>query len=318
MPASAPIPLTLLLDNDNLELTIVNMHKKKLRALEVSDAKVQVVGLSIAGFVDHLYKGRIQLFGKSEKDYCDTLTKKELHRKVDIFLSAQPVAVVFTAPVQPPDYFIEIANKYNVPVFQTKKPSSIFLDYIKDYLNNALATYTQVHAQLLEIFGVGLLMMGKSGIGKSETTLDLVLRGHKMISDDVVEVKFIPPNHLIGQANDMMGNLLEIRGIGLIDLQRMFGITAVTSVREIDAIVELISYEDVEDYDYERIGSVTKYKELLGVSKPYYVIPVRHGSNLSAVIEATARDFLLKEQGINVAEEFEKKLDKILQQHGEN
>lgn len=317
MPGPTPIPLTVLLENDVLELTLVNMDKKKLRSFEISDAKVQVVGLSIAGFIDHLYKGRLQLFGKSENDYCETLDKKERVEKVELFLSAKPIAVVFTAPIRPPDYFVELATAHNIPIFYTEKTSSVFLDYIKDHLNHILANYTNLHAQLLEVFGVGLLMMGESGIGKSETSLDLVMRGHRIIADDVVEVKFLPPNHLIGESNEMMNNLLEIRGIGLIDLQRMFGVTAVTSTKEIDAVVRLVSYENISDHDYERVGSVTRYYEILGISKPYYVIPVRQGSNLSSVMEATARDFLLKQQGINVAEEFEKKLDKKLQQHGE-
>ncbi len=318
MALGTPVPLTLLLEHKPLELTAVNMDKKQLRSIEVSDPKVQVVGLSIAGFVDHLYPSRIQLFGKSERDYCLTLSDKERRKKAELFLSVGPIAVVFTAPVTPEPFLVELADMHSVPLFLTKKSSSVFLDYLKDYLNHELAINTSVHAQLLEIFGVGVLLMGESGIGKSETTLDVIMRGHRMIADDVVVVRYLPPNTLIGSSHKTIEGLLEIRGIGLIDVRRMFGVASLSGKKEIDLVIRLTKQNpDSGDNDYERIGSTRQLYELLGASKPVYNIPVREGSNIGSVVETAVRDFLLKEQGINTAQEFENRLDTILKQHGE-
>lgn len=316
MPASGPVSIRKLLDNRELMLKLENLDEHQISGMELTDNRVQVVGLSIAGFVDHLYNKRLQLFGKSENDYLQTLDQAQQREKVNIFLGEKPVAVIFTDPVKPSDLIKEIALKYSVPLFSTKMNSSKFLDYVKDYLNKLLAVYTTLHAQLIDVLGVGMLIMGESGVGKSETSMDLVMKGHKLIADDVVEIKHIPPDHLIGTSNEMMRNLIEIRGIGLVDLQRMFGVTSVALEKEIDTVVRLALWDETHQFEYERIGSTTRYYEILGVKKAYYIIPVRHGSNLSSIMEAIARDYMLKKQGINVAEEFERKLEKKLSEFG--
>ncbi len=316
MPVTAPVILKGLLENPELQLTLENLDEPRIASVEVWENRVQVVGLSIAGFTAHLYQKRVQLFGKSEIDYLNTLTDEEKLAKSELFLREKPVAVIFTDPVRPPDYFRDLATTLEVPLFTTRMSSSIFLDFIKDYLNRLLATNTTLHAQLIDVFGVGILIMGESGVGKSETSLDLVMKGHKLIADDVVEIKYIPPDHLIGTSNEMMRNLIEIRGVGLIDLQRMFGVTSTVLEKEIDTVVRLALWDENHQFEYERIGSTTRYFEVLGVKKPYYLIPVRHGSNLSSVIEVVARDYMLKRQGINVAEEFERKLEKKLSEFG--
>jgi len=316
MPTSGTLNLFELLRNQGLELTLENFNEKIISAIELKDNRVQVVGLSIAGFVDYLYSERIQLFGKSEMDYLETLEQKDREKMSETFLKECPVLVVFTYPKRPPEYFKKIAEKYKVPLMSTGMTSSVFIDYLKGVLNKQLSVYTTLHAQLIDVLGVGMLIMGESGVGKSETSLDLVMRGHKLIADDVVEIKHIPPDHLIGSCNEMMRSLIEIRGIGLVDLQQMFGITSVASEKEIDCVVRLALWDEKHHFEYERVGSSTNYYEVLGVKKPYYVIPVRHGSNLSSIMEATARDHLLKKLGINAAEQFEQKLADKLKKFG--
>ncbi len=316
MPSNGSVFLKRLLDNPELKLTLENMSDEIVSKIELTESRVQIVGLSIAGFTAHLYNTRIQLFGKSEIDYLNTLDFDTQKVMTDIFLKEKPVAVVFTYPVLPPEYFIEIAGKYGIPIFSTKMTSTVFIDYIKDYLNRLLALVTTLHAQLIDVYGVGMLIMGESGIGKSETSMELVMRGHKLIADDVVEVKYIPPDHLVGSSNELMRNLMEIRGVGLVDLQRMFGVTSVLPEKDIDLVVKLVLWEDDHHFEYERIGSTTKYYDIFGVEKPYYVIPVRQGSNLSSIMEVISRDYLLKKQGINAAKEFENKLDKRLTELG--
>jgi len=316
MPTSGTLNLLELLQNQGLELTLENFNEKVISSIELKDNRVQVVGLSIAGFVDHLYKERIQLFGKSEMDYLDTLEQIDREKMSETFLREKPVLVIFTHPEKPPEYFKKIAEKHKVPIMSTTMSSSVFMDYLKGVLNRLLSVYTTLHAQLIDVLGVGMLIMGESGVGKSETSLDLVMRGHKLIADDVVEIKHIPPDHLIGSCNEMMRSLIEIRGIGLVDLQQMFGITSVASEKEIDCIVRLALWDEKHHFEYERVGSSTNYYEILSVKKPYYVIPVRHGSNLSSIMEATARDYLLKKLGINAAEQFEQKLADKLKKFG--
>lgn len=316
MPTSGSLSLFELLENKNLELSLESSTVEHLQTIEVKDTRVQVVGLSIAGFTDHLYKDRIQLFGKSEMDYLKTLELKDQIRMSETFLKERPVLVIFTHPERPPQYFKEIADRYDIPLMSTKMTSSIFVDYIRNLLTRLLSVYTTLHAQLIDVLGVGMLIMGESGVGKSETSLDLVMKGHKLIADDVVEIKHIPPDHLIGSSNEMMRSLIEIRGIGLVDLQQMFGVTSVAYEKEIDCIVRLALWDEKHHFEYERVGSTTNYYEILGVKKPYYVIPVRHGSNLSSIMEVTARDYLLKKMGINAAEQFEKRLSDKLRKLG--
>ncbi len=312
MPGPAFYTLYELLKNTQLDLSLENMSEDEMKKIELTESKVQVVGLSIAGFVAHLYKNRIQLFGKSEMDYLRTLPMDEQLEMSETFLKEKPILVIFTHPEKPTDQFKETARKYNVPLMSTTMISSVFTDYVRDILNTALAPTVSLHAQLIDVLSVGMLIMGESGVGKSETSLDLVMRGHKLIADDFVEIKRLSPNRLIGSCNEIGRNFIEIRGIGLVDLQQMFGITSVDSEKEIDCVVRLVSWEEIHKFDYERVGDKINYYEILGVKKAYYIIPVRNGSNLSSLMEAIARDYLLKKMGFFAAKEMEKRLDNKL------
>jgi len=314
MPSAEPVSLSVLLEHKEVNLTLQNMSEKEIKEIKLDDNRIQITGLLIAGFTNRLHQERLQLFGPTEMEYLDSISYEERLEKTEHFLSKNPRAVIFSYSQKPPDFFIDIANKYKVPLFTTSMGTVKFLDYATDYLNKLLAIYTVMHSQLLDVFGVGMLIIGDSGVGKSEASMDLVMRGHTLIADDVTEIRYIPPEHLIGSANEMMRNLVEIRGIGLVDLQRMFGVISVGVEKEIDIVVKLVLYDEIKNFEYERLGSTTRYYEILSIKKPYYVIPVRHGSNLSSLMEAISRDYLLKRQGINIAEEFEKKLERKLNQ----
>ncbi|HSA32846.1 MAG TPA: HPr(Ser) kinase/phosphatase [bacterium] len=316
MPSTTPVSVKQLIDTPDLSLTRENLDDQALEKREIKDNRVQVVGLSIAGFTDHLYRERVQLLGKSENDYLNTLGDAERSARIESFLACRPVAVIFTDPVRPSPEFSARADAHEVPLLSTRMVSSIFIDFIREHLNRLLAASATLHAQLLDVFGVGMLIMGESGVGKSETSLDLVMRGHKLIADDVVEIRFIPPDRLVGACNDMMRDLIEIRGIGLINVQRMFGVTSVNYEKQIDCIINLVLWDQSATFEYERIGATTRHYEILGVKRPYYIIPVRHGSNLSSLMEVIARDHMLRSQGVNVAAEFEQNLAKKLSEMG--
>lgn len=309
MPKTKSCTLYDLLTTPQLELSLENMNEEVLKKSELSESKVQIVGLSIAGFVAHLYKNRVQLFGRSEMDYLKTLPEAERIRMSETFLKEKPILVVFTFPERPPEYFKEIADRYSVPLMSTAMISSVFADYIRNILGTMLAPTISLHAQLIDVLSVGMLIMGESGVGKSELSLDLVMRGHKLIADDFVEIKHLMPDRLIGNSNEIGRNFIEIRGVGLVDLHQMFGVTSVASEKEIDCVVRLVSWEESRNFDYERVGDKTNYYEILGVKKAYYVIPIKNGSNLSSLMEAIARDYLLKKMGFFAAKEMEKRLD---------
>ncbi|MGI6394232.1 MAG: HPr(Ser) kinase/phosphatase [bacterium] len=315
-PLSGTLNLLELLNAPELRLCLENMDEKRLSKIEVCDNRIQLVGLSIAGFVDDLYKSRIQLFGKSEMDYLKHLKPKERSEMSCTFLKEKPVLVIFTSSTKPPDDFKEIALKYSVPLMSTTMVTSIFIDYIRNFLLKKLSLYITMHAQLVDVFGVGMLITGESGVGKSEASLDLVMRGHKLVADDIVEIRHSPPDKLIGTCSEMAKNLIEIRGVGIVDLQQMFGITSVIFEKEIDCIVRLAFWDESNNFDYDRVGSQINYHEILGTKKPHYLIPIRNGSNLSSIMEVVARDYLLKKAGVNVAKQFEEKLFNKLKKNG--
>jgi HPr kinase/phosphorylase len=276
----------------------------------VSAASIQKPGLALAGFVEMFKPGRMQVFGRTEIDYLWSLVPKQRRQAVDNLLSCLPPAVVVTRGSDIPEQLIGAADTYNVPLLQTGLRSSIFVDSLHRYLSNRLARVRSVHGVLVDVFGVGVLMIGKSGIGKSECALELVMRGHRLVADDVIEISKRPPSTIIGSGAELIRHHMEIRGLGIINVRDLFGVAAIRELKRIDLVVSLEDWDD--EKTYERLGVSNNTHEILSVVLPKVLIPVRPGRSLTAIVEVAARNQLLKSMGHHSAMEFENRVQESL------
>jgi HPr kinase/phosphorylase len=276
----------------------------------VSAASIQKPGLALAGFVEMFKPGRMQVFGRTEIDYLWSLVPKQRRQAVDNLLSCLPPAVVVTRGSDIPEQLIGAADTYNVPLLQTGLRSSIFVDSLHRYLSNRLARVRSVHGVLVDVFGVGVLMIGKSGIGKSECALELVMRGHRLVADDVIEISKRPPSTIIGSGAELIRHHMEIRGLGIINVRDLFGVAAIRELKRIDLVVSLEDWDD--EKTYERLGVSKNTHEILSVVLPKVLIPVRPGRSLTAIVEVAARNQLLKSMGHHSAMEFENRVQESL------
>jgi HPr kinase/phosphorylase len=218
--------------------------------------------------------------------------------------------VVVTRGSDIPEQLIGAADTYNVPLLQTGLRSSIFVDSLHRYLSNRLARVRSVHGVLVDVFGVGVLMIGKSGIGKSECALELVMRGHRLVADDVIEISKRPPSTIIGSGAELIRHHMEIRGLGIINVRDLFGISAIRELKRIDLVVSLEDWDD--EKSYERLGVSNKTHEILSAVLPKVVIPVRPGRSLTAIVEVAARNQLLKSMGHHSAMDFQNRVQESL------
>jgi HPr kinase/phosphorylase len=276
----------------------------------VSAASIQKPGLALAGFVEMFKPGRMQVFGRTEIDYLWSLVPKERIQAIDNLLSCIPPAVVVTHGSDIPEQLIGAADTYNVPLLQTGLRSSIFVESLHRYLSNRLARVRSVHGVLVDVFGVGVLMIGKSGIGKSECALELVMRGHRLVADDVIEISKRPPSTIIGSGAELIRHHMEIRGLGIINVRDLFGISAIRDLKRIDLVVSLEDWDD--EKTYERLGVSNNTHEILSVVLPKVLIPVRPGRSLTAIVEVAARNQLLKSMGHHSALEFQNRVQESL------
>ncbi|NTU60377.1 MAG: HPr(Ser) kinase/phosphatase, partial [Deltaproteobacteria bacterium] len=219
---------------------------------------------------------------------------------------------VVTKGLDVPPVFLEAANETRTPFLRTGLRSSIFIERVSQFLENRLALTTRLHGVLVDVMEVGILLMGRSGIGKSECAMDLVLKGHRLVADDVVHVRLIPPFHLVGRGEDLIRYHMEIRGLGILNIQDLFGITAIRDEKEVELVIELVPWE--EGAEYERLGFDDKRYPILDIEVPYLQIPVGAGRNIAAVIEVAARNHLLKRMGHNSAIRLKERLDEALRE----
>ena len=263
-------------------------------------------GLPLNGYYDRFEPERIQIIGKVEHGYLVQLGEEKRRESLQTFLSHKPVAIVITSSLFIFDELIEFAKINEVPVLQTDKLTSDFMAALIAYLNVQLAPRITRHGVLVEVYGEGILIMGDSGVGKSETAIELLKRGHRLIADDAVEIKRVSDKTLVGQAPEIIRHYVELRGIGIIDVSRLFGVGAVKETEKIDFIIKMEQW--VQGKMYDRFGLDQEYTELMGISIPSTTIPVRPGRNLAVIIEIAAMNNRQKRMGYNTAEEFNKKL----------
>lgn len=272
----------------------------------VFSSRIQKPGLALAGYTEHLHPTRIQVLGNTEISYlvqCDETTAVESVRKLCSF----PISCfIITKELQPPQFLTDMADAAGIPVLNTHHQSSTFISLITKFLEERLLPTTHMHGVLVDVLGVGILLIGKSGIGKSECALDLVIRGHRLVADDMVFIKKKMPAALVGQSEEAIQHLMEIRGLGIINIKDLYGVSSIREKKIIDMQLELVEWDP--EHEYDRLGVDDRRVTILGVDIPHLCIPVRPGRNLGSIIEVAARNFLLKGMGYHSARDFQERL----------
>ncbi len=274
--------------------------------LNVTTSRVNRPGLQMVGFYDHYEQARIQIIGKVEHLFLAQLEKEERSRRLEDFFRSAPVGVIITTSIELGAEVVELAEKYGVPLLRTSRRTSDFMAALIAYLNVALGPRITRHGVLVEVYGEGILLLGDSGVGKSETAIELIKRGHRLIADDAVEIKRVSATTLVGKAPEIIRHYVELRGIGIVDVRRLFGMGAVKETEKIDLVINLEPWENGKMYD--RLGLDEETTDILGINVPSIVLPVCPGRNLSVVIEVAAMNNRQKRMGYNTAKEFNKRL----------
>ncbi len=276
----------------------------------ISSAEFNRPGLEFAGFYDHFAYGRPQVIGKGEMAYLDSLGDGERKKCFERFFSYDLPCVIICRGFLPPEDLLECAGKRDIEVLQTEVSTTKFIVDGILYLNRVLAPSTTLHAVLVDVYGVGVLITGESGVGKSEAALELIKRGHQLVADDVVDVRRVSEARLIGTAPEAVRHFMEIRGIGIIDIRAMFGIGSVLVNMGIDMEIHLEPWKEKKEYD--RLGLAEEFTSILDVKIPYLVIPVKPGRNLAIIIEVAARGLSLKKMGYSAARELDRRLNDLM------
>ncbi len=274
--------------------------------IKVSCSRVNRPGLQMVGFYDHYEEARLQIIGKVEHLFISRLEPEERSRRLEDFFRSSPIGVIITSSIEISQEMVSIAEKYKVPLMRTAERTSEFMAALIAYLNVQLGPRMTRHGVLVEVYGEGVLLLGDSGIGKSETAIELVKRGHRLIADDAVEIKRVSATTLVGRAPEIIRHYVELRGVGIVDVRRLFGMGAVKETEKIDLVINLENWQDGKMYD--RLGLEESSMDLLGIKVPMIVLPVCPGRNLSVVIEVAAMNNRQKKMGYNTAEEFNKRL----------
>lgn len=269
--------------------------------------RIQQPGLALAGFLQQLHADRVQVLGRSEVAYIETLDPAAAEAAVTAVASAGVACFVVTNGAAPPSILARVGDAQDVPILATGLRTAEFIRNAAGWLEERLAPETQLHGDLVEVHGVGILIFGRSGIGKSEAALDLVSRGHRLVADDIVVVRRISPTSVRGEAATLLQHHMEIRGLGVIDVEALFGTLSTLDRREIDLVVELVEWR----HDFDRLGLGDERHELLGVWRPLMRIPVTPGRSLATLIETAARNQLLRQRGRNSAVEFAARIDRL-------
>ncbi|MBD7945646.1 MULTISPECIES: HPr(Ser) kinase/phosphatase [Psychrobacillus] len=298
---------------EKFNLSLVSGQEGIGRHISISD--ISRPGIEMAGYFMHYPSDRIQLMGKTEVSFFELLKPKERSDRM-MKLCAQDTPVIIVAHgMEVPSELIIASNENSVPVLTTSMPTTRFSSMLTNYLESMLAPTTAVHGVLVDIYGVGVLITGKSGVGKSETALELVKRGHRLVADDCVEIRQEGEDTLVGSAPKLIEHLLEIRGLGIIDIMTLFGASAIRSYKRITLVIELEIWDEKKTYD--RLGLEEEKMEIINTAVTKLTVPVRPGRNLAVIIEVAAMNHRLKKMGVNAAEDFAKRLDDVINQNGE-
>ena len=269
--------------------------------------RIQRPGLALAGFLPYIKPGRIQILGESELNYLDTMPEEVRRERIQSICALPVAAFVITKGQLPPDDIARECRLREIPLLVSDKTTSVVIQSITRVLEDSLAPSTTLHGVLVDVYGMGVLLLGESGIGKSECALDLVHRGHRLVADDAVEIRRYPSGALVGRAAEMIRYHMELRGIGIINIKHLFGVSAVRGSKSIEMVIELQRWDPAKKYD--RLGLDGETYAILDRDLPLLRLPVASGRNLALLIEIAARNELLKTQGYDAAKEFARRVD---------
>jgi len=294
----ATVSLTEVIEKMKLENLTPEIEVKKIR---ISQSDVNRPALQMAGYFEHFDATRLQVIGFVEYTYMEGLTDERRREVYEQLMSYDIPAIVFSRELQPDPIFKEIAVKHGVPVLSTKKTTSNFMAEIIRWLNVKLAPCISVHGVLMDVYGEGVMITGESGIGKSEAALELIKRGHRLVTDDVVELRKVSDDTLIGTAPDITKHFIELRGIGIVDVKALFGASSVKDTQQVDLVIRLEDWD--KDKEYDRLGLEENYTEYLGNKVVCHNIPIRPGRSLAIICESAAVNHRQKKMGYNAAQE---------------
>jgi len=273
---------------------------------KISHPQVQKMGLALTGFVEFVNRERLQVIGKTEMVYLGTLSPDIQREVIQQICGLDIACIVVTRGLEIPQGFLDEADRKEIPLFRTDLLTTDFIERATKFLEWKLAPTTSIHGVMMDVFGVGVLILGKSGIGKSECALDLIVRGHRLVADDMVFIQKRGPLVLLGSGFEVIQHHMEIRGLGIINIRSLFGVEAIRERKKIELVVELMAWEAYQEYD--RLGFEEEKYTILEVELPMLRIPVTPGRNLTTIIEVAARNHLLRMMGYDSTLEFEKKL----------
>ncbi len=288
----------------HLELTLMAGRKGLKKA--ITHSQVQKMGLALTGFVQFINPERLQIIGNTEMAYFNTLSSGMQEKVIHEICSLPLSCLVITRGLEIPELLLREADEKGIPVFRTSVRSFDFIERVTKFLEEKLSARTSLHGVLMDVFGVGLLLLGKSGIGKSECALDLILRGHRLVADDMVHIQKRSSSSVIGSGFEVIQHHMEIRGLGILNIRSLFGVEAIREKKKVELVIELMEWDAHREYD--RLGFEEEKFSILGVELPMLRIPVTPARNLTTIIEVAVRNHLLKVMGYDSALEFEKKL----------
>lgn len=277
-------------------------------AKTISVPRIQKPGLALAGYTDSLHPDRVQIIGSTELSFLRTMPRELAIKKVQELCRNNLSCLIITKNQETPDYLIEQTEAGNTPLLRTKHLSSNFIALLTRFLEERLLPTSTLHGVLMDILGIGVLIQGKSGVGKSECALELILRGYRLVADDIIKMRFKLPAVIFGEGMDLLHYHMEIRGLGILNIKHLFGVAAIRERKKVDLVVELVPWEDGKEYD--RLGLEEKIFSIHGVDLPFVRVPVAPGRNISTIVEVAARNQLLKEMGYHSAREFQELLEK--------
>ncbi len=277
---------------------------------EIESPRIQKLGLALAGVHEHIHSGRVQILGNTEISYLARQNHEDRLKNLAPIFAKGLVCVLLTKGLTPIPELVDLAQETGTPLLRSSKTSSLVINEITDVLLSTLAPTLAVHGVLVDVYGVGLLLIGKGSIGKSETALDLIVRGHRLVSDDVVEIRR-RGDGLTGTPPELLRYHMELRGLGIINIKDLFGVVATRARMDIDLVVEMEHWQ--EEGVYDRLGLDEQTISILGISVPYLLMPLAIGRNVTILLEVAVRNLLLKRKGIFTARTFAQRLQEVLE-----
>jgi HPr kinase/phosphorylase len=304
------IRVSQLLEDREYDLQLTLVAGERGLQHRINSSRIQKPGLALTGFTEHLHPHRVQVFGNTEVSYLRTLPLERQREVLDSLFQEELACVVVTKGLDPPPALAEACEKAGLALMRTPLLSSAFIQQVQAFLEELLTESSSLHGVLIDVFGVGVLLLGKSGIGKSEIALDLVMRGHRLVADDIVDVTRRRQGVVYGTGNAVIRHHMEIRGLGIINIKDLFGVASVRERKMIELVIELQEWDPHQEYD--RLGVEDRFMSIVGVDVPLSVVPVRPGRNMTTIIEVAARNQLLKQRGHHSAREFAERLNRAI------